>query len=328
MSTLYPILDSVSRRRARRRGWAMAGLALLAFPPLPSADTTANPVETLVRLGQSEDDVVEAVRRFHRLQQALFDWDADQVEALEQNGDSRLASLKREQAHQRLLSVRRAYEDALKRYAANARLTNDYGELLYDAFGEAEAAVRLWQSAKHLDPNFSAPYNNLAIHYCHEGAYRLGIDHYRRALELDPDHPDYLFNLAQTYLIHSPQVREILQWTNERTYAEAMRLSERAAAMAPDDFALVRDYAMNFFAAERFGVLPDWRKAAEAWAAARPLATTREDEFNAWLYEARAWIRYPDTQRAGACLEKALTLFPDSPIARALMDGIGVAPAR
>lgn len=278
--------------------------------------------EELAPLGQQLDDeaaLVDAVRAYDREQTALAEWDKGLAEQHADAGEEDLARDKLEQARDRLKRVRQAYEYILHNYGNNARAHNYYGELLYDYFGEHVGALKAWQLATALDPGLGAPLNNLAIHYCHGGEYATGLHYYDKALELDPDNPDYLFNLAQTYLLNRPAVQRIRQWDKARLYREAMKLSKKAAQAGEDDFELAQDYAVNFYAAENFGVTADWAKAANAWQRARVLARSKTETFYTLLNEGRAWLRKGNRNKAAACLEEAVVLMPSSDVAKQLL---------
>jgi len=266
-----------------------------------------------------EARAVEALRAYQVQQQRLAAWDLQLAEQHKRAGEADLEAAKKEQAARRLKCVRQAYEFVLQRYPNNARMHNYYGEVLYDRFGEQAGAVRAWKLASALDPALSAPYNNLAIHYVHAGDYALGLSNYDKALELDPENPDYLYNVVQMYLVNFPQVGRLREWAKERVYREAMKLSAKAARLAPEDFELAQDYAVNFFAAENFGVEADWRKAATAWQQARPLGRNDVEVFFTWLNEARVWIRAGHADKALPCLHEALAIRPESSLAKQLL---------
>ncbi|MDQ1257264.1 MAG: Tetratricopeptide repeat protein [Candidatus Hydrogenedentes bacterium] len=276
-------------------------------------------LSNLPALTANEEELVAAVRRFDTLQSALADWDLDMAKSLDENGDKDLAQMKADQARQRFALIRQAYEYGLKYYRGNPKLTNFYGELLYDRFGEFDYALRMWSLATVMAPDYGPPYNNLAIHSCHCGQYDRGLQLFGTALQLEPENPDYLFNLAQTYLVHGPQIREIKGWDDLALYNEAMRLSQRAVKFAPDDYDILEDYAVNFYAAENFGVQADWKRAAQAWQAARPYAPNDTERFFTWLNEGRCWIRAGDMVAAARCFDESLKICPDSDIAKQLL---------
>jgi len=291
----------------------LAGLCAAAPATLP---------DDLAHLRQQVGDaaaLVDAVRAYDREQSALAEWDQELAKEHAASGEEDLARDRTEQARSRLQRVRQAYEFVLRNHGGNARAQNYYGELLYDHFGEQAGALKAWQLAASLDPGLSAAPNNLAIHYCHVGDYATGLHYYDQALRLEPEHPDYLFNLVQTYLLNPGVVQKIREWDQARVYREAMKLSKKAADSSPDDFELAQDYAVNFYAAERFDVAADWPKAARAWQHARSVARSKEETFYTWLNEGRVWLRKGDLKKASSCLEEAVALEPGSAVATQLL---------
>ncbi len=269
-----------------------------------------------------EGDAVEAVRRFDNAQQALAAWDIDNARDLGANGDAVGAQEAAASAQRRIGLIDQAYRKVLGEYPENARALTFHGELLYDHLGDEAAAIKNWRLASSLDRDLSTPHNDLGLHYCHTGDYNMGLRELDRALELDSDQADYQFNMAQIYLVHGPQVEKIRGWDKKRVFREAMKHSKRAAELAPDDYDLREDYAVNFFAAENFDVEADWKEAAAAWAAARKLARNQTEEFFTWLNEARVWIEREDQKRAEPCLEAALAIMPQSRVALQLLEKI------
>jgi len=269
-------------------------------------------------LADDEEKLVDAVRGFDRLQCALADWDMELAEELALAGDQELATEKMERAKERLALVEQAYDYALKRYANNGRALTYYGELIYDFPGDHAKAVMLWKKAAALYPTLSEPLNNLAIHYCHAGDVARGLDYFDRALELEPDHPDYLFNACQIYLTRFPEVAKHYDWSLKKVYRRAMKMSKKAAELS-NEYELIEDYAVNFFAAEHFQLEADWRDAARAWQWAREEARSDVEEFYTWLNEARVWIEDGKEAKARTCLEEALKLRPESEVAANLL---------
>ena len=99
-----------------------------------------------------------------------------------------------------------------------------------------------------------------------------------------------------------------------------MRFSKDAARYAPNDYVLLADYAVNFYAAENFDIEADWLEAAKAWEAARAKATSVQQRFYTWLNEARVLGMAGDWRRAGERSGEALKLRPDNESAQALLD--------
>ncbi len=216
--------------------------------------------------------------------------------------------------------MKEVYDLGLEHFDNSPVLHNFYGELIHDYFGRANEASKHWNRAVQLDSNHGRAHNNLGMYYCHVGMYAMGVNNLDASLELEPNNPDFLFNMAQVYLTHFHQIMQIRKWSSEKVYQEAMKISERAAHNASDDFEVLRDYALNYFLCENFDVKVDWRKAARAWQAARPHAHTNAERFNTWLNEARAHLRNNDRDRANACLESARAIWPDSPVVKQLLE--------
>jgi tetratricopeptide (TPR) repeat protein len=284
----------------------------------PQADAPAGELLPLAEIIHLEDKALDAIRRFDLLQHEFAAWDVDMARRLHGKGDEAAAQMKLEDARSRMDGIRWTYEAFLEHYPRNARALNYLGELLYDAFHEEAAAIRNWKMAASIDPELSMVFNNMGIHYCHRGDYAMGFRCFERTLELEPDNPDYLFNVAQIYLTNRRQAMERYGWKPKRLYKEAMELSRRATEQAPDDFTLAQDYAVNFFVGEEMGVEPDWKAAADAWKRARSLAEYEDQVFFAWLNEARAAAKGGLKARALAALEQALLLKPESKAAKSL----------
>lgn len=221
---------------------------------------------------------------------------------------------------QHVANLKALSEYSMQRYGHNARVRNFRGTVLYDALGKETEGVKEWLVAVSLDKNYSDPYNNLGMYYFHVGRYTLGFQNMDRALKLEPKNPDYCFNMAQSYLIFRQQTAKARGWSLKKVYKEAMKLSKKAAELAPDDFQILQDYAVNFLAAENFGVKANWHKAAEAWQAARSHAPGKEERFYTWLNEGRVWRYDGDKKNALRCLKEALALRPNSEVTQRLID--------
>ena len=274
-------------------------------------------LQHLQPLLEKEGDLTDAVRAFDEAQTALA---TNEMTEARDAKDAAVAEEKSSAAKARLKLVRTAYETALGRYPNNARLHNYLGELLYDYFKEQPAAVKEWETALSIDPKHGNAHNNLGLHFFHNGDYKMGLHHMDEALRLDHKNPDYLYNMAQVYLVHWPQIQDLRGWTAEKVYHEAMKCSRKAAEYQPKDYDLVVDYAVNFFAGERCGVKVNWKKAAKAWATARLQARNDTERFYTWLNEARVWIFAKDQDQATKCLRAALVILPDDAVAKALMN--------
>ena len=263
---------------------------------------------------------VSAARRFDLQQQNLIAWDRRIARDYFDQGRRDLADTKRQDIRRRVALIDEAWTFVLGHYPRNASATNYYGEYLYDFAGKQEEAVRQWTVAINLNSELAPAHNNLGVHFSHSGKLRKGLDHLHRAREFDPSNSDYLFNLAQIYLTYFPDVSRFRGLSLRRVYRDAMRYSKDAARYAPNDYDLLSDYAVNFYAAENFDLEADWLEAAKAWEVARAKASSDTQRFYTWLNEARAWGFAEDWKRAVERVDEALKLRPDSESAQALLD--------
>ena len=294
-------------------------ILLLAAPTNAVPDDWPQELAPLAPALDDADQFINRLRAFEKVQLSLARADIEDATRLEEAGREGESQAKTADAQERLDLVRRGYEIGIKQFMRDPRLHNYYGELLYDYYKEHAAALKAWNLALVMDDEFADAHNNLGIHHMHVGNYATGLEHLEAAIDIDGDNPDYLYNLVQSYLIHTPQISELRGWSEKRIYKEAMKMSRKAARLDPRDFELLQDYAVNFFAAERFDVRPDWKEAAEAWQAAREQAKTAPDLFYTWLNEARVWITKGDDERAEPCLVEALKIVPDSDVAQKLL---------
>ncbi|MBL7645096.1 MAG: hypothetical protein JNK74_02790 [Candidatus Hydrogenedentes bacterium] len=213
-------------------------------------------------------------------------------------------------------------ELGLKAFDHSASVHNFRGTVYYDGFGKHMEGVQEWLKAVSLDSKYSDPYNNLGMHYFHSGLYELGFQNMDKALELDPKNADYCYNMAQNYLIYRPQTEEIRGWDAPKIYKEAMKLSKKATKLAPTDYEILEDYAVNFIAAENFELEPDWKESIKAWQAARAQAKTTVHTFFTWLNEGRAWRNLENNKEARRCFEEALAVIPGNEVATRLLDSV------
>ncbi|HOJ34835.1 MAG TPA: hypothetical protein PKY35_14560 [Candidatus Hydrogenedentes bacterium] len=290
------------------------------------SDADRQQLQPLSTALDQETKALEILRRFDKIQRQLIEWDRDLADSLLRMGDVQAAQVKAQDAETRTRLLVEAYEIFLAKYPNNPKAINYYGEVLFDYAGEQEKGVAMWKRAEELDPNLSMPANNLAIYYCHSGEYELGFHYLDKALQLDPENPDYHFNAAQIFLTNRPQAMEHYKWDEKKLYEEAMRHSRLATELSPEDYSLAEDYAVNFLASINLpSVTVNWEEAADAWVRARPLARHPDKIFFTWLNEARACIRGKYYKRAEKCLKEALKIRPDNKLCLQLLDEVRTA---
>lgn len=290
----------------------------LCLSPAFAANLPAD-LDFLAPLLSNHDGFVKAMRDFDSQQKALAQEARKKALELREQGKMDEAAELLSAARERMLRVREGYEIGVAHFGRSARLHTYYGELLYDEFGERAGALRQWNLALTMDAKLGAAHNNLGLHYFHNGQYDLGLTHMEEALRLEKKNPDYLYNMTQIYLIHWPQIRERRRMSQKAVYRKAMSMSKAAAKYAAGDYDLVVDYAVNFYAAERFGVKARWARAAAAWQKSRKVARNDVERFYTWLNEGRVWLYAKKYSKAEACLQEALRMHPDSEAAKTLL---------
>ncbi len=298
---------------------AFACAAAAADAP-PATTSLPEELSALEELAGDETRLVQAVRDYDVQQEGLAAWDRSLAQELSMTGHPDLAQDKVQKALERDRLVRAAWEAVLARYPKNPRAMTYYAETLYDRFGHEAGneakALQLWHEAIELDPTLHEAMNNLAIHYDHIGQTDRALEFLDKALELKPDHPDYLYNVAQLYLIHWPAVERKYNMSTRQVIDKALEHSKKAAELRPDSYPLVSDYALNFYRAQQLNLPVDWEEAAKAWQNTRTVARDDVELFSAWLNEGIAWVNAGKPKKAEKPLEEALKINPGSDRAR------------
>ena len=194
-------------------------------------------------------------------------------------GESKAALNQRIRA--RFDSVRKGYEDFLRRFPNSARGHLAYGSFLNN-IGEEETALAQYETAAQLDPKNPAAWNQIA-NYCGEhGPITNAFVDYARAIELDPAEPVYYQNLATTVYLFRKDARAFYGISEEQVFDKALALYRQAMQLDPQNFLLATDYADSFY-----GI--------------RPLRTN--DALGAWTNALQ--IAADDNEREGVCIHLA-----------------------
>jgi tetratricopeptide (TPR) repeat protein len=191
--------------------------------------------KALAELMARDDDVLAEVDKWIRDNNAF---------AAQGAGESKAALNQRIRA--RLDSVRKDYEDFLKRFPDSARGHLAYGSFLND-IGEEEAAGAQYGKAAQLDPKNPAAWNQLA-NYCGEhGPLTNAFVDYAKAIELDPAEPVYYQNLATTVYLFRKDARTFYGISEEQVFDKALALYRKAMQLDPQNFLLATDYAESYY---------------------------------------------------------------------------------
>ena len=192
----------------------------------------------------------------------------------------------REALNRRILarfeSVRKDYEDFLRRYPDFARGHLAYGSFLND-IGEEEAAGAQYGKAAQLDPKNPAAWNNLA-NYCGEhGPTTNAFVDYAKAIELNPAEPVYYQNLATTVYLFRKDAREFYGINEQQVFDKALALYRKAMQLNPQNFLLAADYAASYY-----GIRPlRTNDALGAWTNALQIAHDDNEREGVYIHLAR-----------------------------------------
>ena len=240
--------------------------------------TTVNPNDpaekALAELMARDDDVLAEVDKWIRDNNAF---------AAQGAGESKEALNQRIRA--RLDSVRKDYEDFLRRFPNSARGHLAYGSFLND-IGEEEAAGAQCGIAAQLDPKNPAAWNQLA-NYCGEhGPLTNAFVDYAKAIELDPAEPVYYQNLATTVYLFRKDAGAFYGINEEQVFNKALALYRKAMQLDPQNFLLAADYAESYY-----GIRPlRTNDALGAWTNALQIANDDNEREGIYLHLARIKI--------------------------------------
>jgi tetratricopeptide (TPR) repeat protein len=225
------------------------------------------------------------------LQRLMMDDDAAQAEvdkwirdnnafAVNGAGESKEELNKRIRA--RFDSVRKAYEDFLRRYPENARGYLAYGSFLNDIGDENAAAVQ-YEKSRQLDPKNPAAWNNLANYYGEHSPVKTAFAYYAKAIELNSNEPVYYQNLATAVYLFRKDAREFYNINEQQVFDKALELYRQAMKLSPDNFVLATDYAMSYY-----GIKPlRTNDALVAWTNALQIAHDDNEREGVFIHLAR-----------------------------------------
>jgi tetratricopeptide (TPR) repeat protein len=237
-----------------------------------------DPVEKELAQLMADDDVAQA---------EVDEWIRTAQSADGQSSEAAAAALQL-RTQRRLESVRRAYEDFLRRHPAHARGHIAFGSFLQDIADEEGARVH-WEKGRDLDPKNPAAWNNLANYYGHNGPVTNAFACYVKAIDLNPYEPTYYQNLATTVFLFRRDATNFFQIDEPEVFRKALQLYHKALELDPGNFLLATDLAQTYYgiilpknldaAAKRQAELKLIDEALAAWRVALQLAgdeTTRQ----------------------------------------------------
>jgi len=171
--------------------------------------------------------------------------------------------------------IKRRYERFIKEYP-------DYseGRVAYASFleenGLMDESLEQLKKSVELDPENSAAWNNLAIHYGHYGGVINAFPAYEKAIALRPFEALYHYNYATTVFLFRKDAKEYFQCDEQEVFDRALKAYRKVRELRPDNFRYAYDYAQTYYGVQTApSDTPEGKRAAD-----RQLAETAID---AWL---------------------------------------------
>ncbi|MGH7977029.1 MAG: tetratricopeptide repeat protein, partial [Limisphaerales bacterium] len=214
----------------------------------------------------------------------------------------------REELNQRIMarfdSVRKGYENFLKRYPNNARGHLAYGSFLND-IGDEEAGLAQNKISAQLDPKNPAAWNNLANYYGENGPLTNAFADYTKAIELNPAEPVYYENLATTVYLYRKDAEQFYGINETQVFNKALALYQKAVKLDPDNFPLATDYAESYYGIKPLRV----HDALVAWTNALNTAHNDVEREGVYIHFARIQIaagRYAEARAQLAAVTNSM----------------------
>lgn len=191
----------------------------------------------------------------------------------------------RRRINERLASIRKAYEDYIKKYPDYADGRVAYASFL-DSIGEDDAEYAQLTKATEVNPKLPSAWNNLGNYYGEHGPITNAFISYEKAIQLDPNEPVYYHNFGTTVYLFRKDVREYYHLQEQQVFDKALDLYAHATKLDPTNFALASDVALTYY-----GIKPLRTNAAlAAWTNALNLASDEQDREGVYLHLARIQI--------------------------------------
>jgi tetratricopeptide (TPR) repeat protein len=183
---------------------------------------------------------------------------------------------------QRFAPVKKAYQDFLQQHSDHVKARLAYGSFLYETTDE-DQGVYQWERAREIDPKNPAAWNNLANHYGHRGPVEKAFEYYDKAIELKPDEPVYLQNLATTTYLFRKDAMAFYKIDEKQVFDRALELYRKAVKLDPRNFPLATDYAQTYY-----GIKPvRTEEALAAWNYALKIANDNFEREGVYIHLAR-----------------------------------------
>ena len=134
------------------------------------------------------------------------------------------------------LYEQKKFEDSIKKYSISLELNEDAGAYnnrgnAYVRLGEHERAIKDYDKAIELNPDYAKAYYNRGLAYAEQQKYNEAIKDYNKAIKLNPDYAEVYNNRGIVYAIlgeHDKAREDILRagnlFTNKQRIEDAIRV--------------------------------------------------------------------------------------------------------
>ncbi len=161
-----------------------------------------------------------------------------------------------------------------------------YG-LLLSRIGERKASVSIFLQANEIDSKIPIVKNQLGNYCIEEAKYKEALPYYLEAIELAPEEPLYRYQLGtlltefmKFFIVDGTFTREAI----EKQMHEAF---QKAAELAPSDFAYTYRYAESYYDLTE----PQWEEALTIWERLEEMAPTNLEKQTVQLHRANIYLK-------------------------------------
>jgi tetratricopeptide (TPR) repeat protein len=280
----------------------LLGVVLAATPPAAVSTQPTKSAPATISSPNPEDPVereyLKLLEEDDRAQAEADEWIREH-RAKEAAGEKVQNALLSAKIDQRFEVVRKGYRNFIQKHPKHTRSRLAFGSFLND-IGEEEEAANQWEKALEIEPDNPATLNNLANHYGHRGPVEKAFAYYERALQLQPEEPVYLQNLAVTTYLFRKDAMAFYKISEPEVFDRSLALYRKALKLDPQNFPLATDYAQSFYGIRPLRV----EEALQAWDEALKVANDEIERQGVYLHIARVSLNSGRFEQARQHLEK------------------------
>lgn len=223
----------------------LAAVQTVASEPIQSPVQSTNKPILLTIEEEAEKEYQKLLDLDDRAQEEIDEW-VKQAYNTSTNSPTLANVSLRFKIEQRLDSVKKAYEEFLKKYPNHVKARIAYASFLSD-LGKEDESFKQLQIAKETDPKNSAVWNNLANYYGHNDQPTNAFIHYQKAIELNPSESVYYKNYATAIYMFREEAMGFFHLTEEQVIEKAIQLYKTALELDPKNFFIASDLAQTYY---------------------------------------------------------------------------------